>query len=199
METCTTLTCLVHPYNEETEEGSLCYTKSMTLSEQKAVTVKTTSRKRWLLYGVIGIAFGVIDYFFQQVAQQDSSPVTRVIVIYGIWLIPLIPIALYEVHASRSVVKPAIASALAWSLAIVAYYLYMAVELIIIGKDSRPELQFGNHQDPYYWSNLGQVFSGEVSGGIFEWLALAIFGGGLIGLVIGFTYIRLVVPRLKAK
>lgn len=174
----------------------LCYTEIMAVSEQIKTATETPSRKRWVIYGLTGITFGVFDYFFQQAVSQHSSLIARVVVIYGIWLIPLIPIALHEARVSNSIVKSALASALTWSVAIVSYYFYMAVELIIIGKDSRPELQFSNHQDPYYWSNIGQIFSGDVSGGIVEWIALAVIGGWLIGFTIGFVYIRFIAPHL---
>jgi hypothetical protein len=171
----------------------------MTLLAQNTAIKMTLGRKRWLLYGLIGILFGVFDYFFQQLAQQDSSQVTQVVVVYGIWLVPLIPIAFYESRTSSSAIKSALASAFTWSLAIVAYYLYMAFELIIIGKDSLLELHFSSHQDPYYWSNLGRVFFGDISGGIVEWLALAVIGGGLIGFIIGLVYTHLIALRLMAE
>lgn len=179
---------LVHPYNEVTEGGSLCYNSGMAVD----ITVKDTeihrSKKRWLIYGLIGVLFGLFDYYFQQVAQSDASLVSRAIIIYGIWLVPLVPIALYEAKRSRSELRTALACASTWGIAIITYYLYMAVELVVIGKDSRPEIHFSNSHDPYYWSNLGQVLGNDSGGGILEWIALALIGGGLLGLCIGFLY-----------
>ena len=37
VETCTTLTCLVHPYNEETEEGSYSHTARELLYDAQTV------------------------------------------------------------------------------------------------------------------------------------------------------------------
>lgn len=179
---------LVYPYNEKIEGGILCYNNVMELSITKKQTKVDGSRKRWLLYGLIGVLFGLFDFYFQLIVQSDSSLVVRVIIIFGIWLVPLVPIALYEIKRSRSELKTALACAFTWSIAIIAYYLYMAVELIIIGKDSRPEMHFSNSHDPYYWSNLGQVLGNDMVGGILEWIPLALVGGGLLGLSIGFLY-----------
>lgn len=179
---------VVHPYNEKTEGGILCYNNVMELSITRKQTKVDGSRKRWLLYGLIGVLFGLFDFYFQQIAQSDSSLVVRVIIIFGIWLVPLVPIALYEAKRSRSELKTAFACAFTWSIAIVAYYLYMVVELIAMAKDTRPELHFSNSHDPYYWSNLGQVLGNDMVGGILEWIPLALVGGGLLGLSIGFLY-----------
>ena len=143
------------------------------------------SRLRWLGYGCIGVVFGIFDYYFQQTAQQDASILMRICIIYGIWLIPLVPIAVYEVMISRSEFKTALACVLTWSVAIIGYYLYMAISLILVGTDSRPELYIGNRDNPYFWTNVNQVFQGDISGGIVEWIALAIFGGSLLGFIVG--------------
>ena len=167
-----------------------CYIRHMTPSptETDISTESHGNKKRWAIYGLVGIVFGVFDYFFQQNIPSDASSITRVAIFYGIWLVLLVPIALYEVRKSHSELKTALACASTWSVAIVAYYLYMAIELVIIGKDARPELHFSNFHDPDYWTNLGQVFLGDVTGGIVEWIMLAIVGGGMLGLVISFIY-----------
>lgn len=157
----------------------------MAVDVMKKQTNTDSGKKRWLVYGLIGLVFGLFDYFFQQAAQSDASPLVRVMIIYGIWLVPLVPIALYEARRSRSELKTALVCAFTWSVAIIVYYLYMAIELIIIGKDTRPELHLSNSSDPYYWSNLGQVLSNDMGGGILEWITLALAGGGLLGLCIG--------------
>lgn len=169
----------------KTEEGRICYNNDMELNTTKKQTNIGGSKKRWLVYGLIGLVFGLFDYFFQQAVQSDASPLVRVMIIYGIWLVPLVPIALYEARRSRSELKTALVCAFTWSVAIIVYYLYMAIELIIIGKDTRPELHLSSSSDPYYWSNLGQVLSNDIGGGILEWITLALVGGGLLGLCIG--------------
>jgi NhaP-type Na+/H+ or K+/H+ antiporter len=42
------------------------------------------------------------------------------------------------------------------------------------------------------------VFTGDVLGGIVEWLMVAIFGGGVLGACIGFLY-RLILPKEQSK
>ena len=171
----------------------------MTVDVMKKQTNTDSSKKRWLVYGLIGLVFGLFDYYFQQIAQSDTSLATRVMIIYGIWLVPLVPIALYEAKRSRSELKTALACAFTWGVAIIVYYLYMAIELIIIGKDTRPELHFSNSGDPYYWSNLGQVLSNDMGGGILEWITLALVGGGLLGLCIGSLYKAAAKRKIKVE
>ena len=171
----------------------------MAVDVMKKQTNTDSSKKRWLVYALIGVLFGLFDYYFQQIAQSGTSLATRIMIIYGIWLVPLVPIALYEVKRSRSELKTALACAFTWSVAIIAYYLYMAIELIIIGKDTRPELHFSNSSDPYYWSNLGQVLGNDTGGGILEWITLALVCGGLLGLCIGFLYKATAKRKIKVE
>ena len=161
-----------------------------TNKEQKVVK----NKKRWLVYALVGILFGIFDFYFQQI-DFGASSLARVLAIFGIWLVPLVPIALYEARISRSILKPALASIFTWSIAIIAYYLYLLVGLVFIGQASRPEMHISSTSDPYYWENLQSVFLGDIGGGIVEWIGLAIVGGGILGSLIGFAY--KVITRLR--
>lgn len=150
---------------------------------QKAVT----NKKRWFAYALVGIFFGIFDFYYQHI-EFGTSSLVRVLAILGIWLVPLVPIALYEARISRSILKPALASIFTWSIAIIAYYVYLLVKVVFIGQASRPEVHISSISDPYYWGNLRTVFLGDVGGGIVEWIGLAIVGGGILGLLVGFAY-----------
>ncbi len=150
-------------------------------------------KKHWLI--LIGILFGVFDFYYQEMIQGlPVSNIVRLAVIFGIWLVPAIPVVLYEAKATRSPFKSALANVLTWSVAILSYYLYLAVKLIFIGQSTRPELYFANYQDAYYWSNLQSLFFGDVLYGIGEWIGVALLGGFLTGYLIGLIYLHIGKP-----
>ena len=153
-------------------------------------------KKRWYIYVTIGVIFGIVDYYLQALLQQNQ-PVS-IIAIFGVWIIPLLPVALYESWASRRITGTILASILTWSTAIVSYYVYMFCVLVFFGTVSRPELYIGHISEPYYWTNVSMVFTGDGLGGIVEWLMVAIFGGGVLGACIGFLY-RLILPKEQSK
>ncbi|NSW52037.1 MAG: hypothetical protein HPY85_06000 [Anaerolineae bacterium] len=147
---------------------------------------------RWLYYLLAGIAFGIFDFYFQNWVQALSAwGIWINIPILGIWLVLLVPVAVVEVKTSNSPWLTAAASAFAWSTAVVAYYLFNGIKLIVIGEPSRPEMHLSNRGDAFYWSNIRAFFTGDFVSGVGEWLIIAIIGGSLIGLVIGFVALRL--------
>lgn len=154
-------------------------------------------KKRWFIYSLIGVFFGVFDFYYQELtAGKVSSHTTWFIIAWGIWLIPITPIIIYEAKVSGSKVMSILASVLTWSISIISYYLYMAIKLIFIGQATRPELHISSYTDQFYWANLKGLFWGEVLGGITEWIAVALVGGSIIGFLVSFIYLRL---REKAK
>lgn len=149
-------------------------------------------KKRWFIYAIVGIVFGVFDFYYQRVIQGlNLSGMYTIILCYGIWLVPLLPIALYESKVSLSSRKASIASVLTWSASIISYYMFLAIELMFIGRESRIEMHISNYADPYFWSNWKSVFYGQVVAGIIEWIVVAIVGGFIIGYLVNFTYIKL--------
>lgn len=147
-------------------------------------------KKRWFIYGVIGLLFGVFDFYFQIfVPGRIHLPVLEVLVIYGIWLVPLLPISFYEAKTSHSKKCSAFAGSFTWSLSILSYYLFLPVKLMLIGQASRQEMHISNYQEPWFWENIKSLFLGDVLGGILEWIGVAIVGGGLIGFLACVTFL----------
>ena len=147
-------------------------------------------KKRWKIYALIGILFGIFDFFYQElIAGIGGSNILRILVTTGVWLIPAIPIILYEAKVSQTTWKPALANVLTWVMAVISYYLYMGFKLLIIGQEATQELHISSYQDPYFWSNWKNVFVGDILGGMFEWLIVAVVGGSLIGLVVSAVYL----------
>jgi len=148
-------------------------------------------KKRWLFYLLAGILFGIFDFYFQVWINQlfpmgKLSSIAMLVPILGVWLVLVVPIALREVKVSRSAWLAAAASSFTWSVSVVAYYLFMGVKLILIGQASRSEMHISNRADPYYWSNVRNFFVGDFWDGVSEWIIVALVGGSLIGLLVGF-------------
>lgn len=66
--------------------------------------------------------------------------------------------------------------------------MFLAIDLMFIGKESRMEMHISNYLDPYFWSNWKSVFYGQVLGGIIEWILVAVVGGFIIGFLVNFIY-----------
>ena len=115
-------------------------------------------KKRWLMYIIIGVIFGIFDFYYQEFIQELKSPIiSRSILCYGIWLVPLLPIALYESKISLSRRNTSIASLLTWSISIISYYMFLAIDLMFIGRESRMEMHISNYLDPYF-GQIGKVY-----------------------------------------
>lgn len=155
-------------------------------------------RRRWIIYLGIGALFGVFDFFYlhflaelpwQQIFGHNSvGQAVRWVVQFlvlnlGIWLVPVIPTALYEARISGSRLRSAIASLVIWCAGIVAYYLTNAAQLWLLGVSGREELHISNRNSPHYWENWANVIRGDVFGGIIEYMTVAIVGGAIVGLL----------------
>ncbi|MDQ0859663.1 hypothetical protein [Bacillus sp. V2I10] len=153
---------------------------------------------RWFIYIVIGIVFGVFDFYFHSFVSRllIQGENLWTILTYGIWLVPLFPIALYEARISKSKVRSALASSITWLVSIIFYYLYNAIQLGIIGISTRPELHISNSNDPFFWGNWKSVFWNDiVVRGIFEWSGFALLGGFIVGFSMSFIYLSIENPR----
>lgn len=148
-------------------------------------------KKRWFFYLLVGVMFGVFDFFFQtwvyQLFPMGTHSITMLVLILGVWLVLVVPIAIHEGKTTGSVWPAAASSAFTWSVSVVAYYLFMGVNLIFIGLASRPEMHISNLNDPNYWINIKNFLVGDLLSSIREWIIVALVGGGLVGLIIGFV------------
>lgn len=149
-------------------------------------------KKRWIIYIIIGIIFGIFDFYYQGFIQElKTSTIFLAILCFGIWLVPLLPIAFYESKISLSRRNTSIASMLTWSISIISYYMFLAINLMFVGRESSIYLHISNYSSPYFWSNWASVFYSQVLIGIFEWLPLALVGGFVIGCLVYFVYTNL--------
>jgi len=157
-------------------------------------------KRRWFIYIITGIMFGVFDFYYhgflsnflglQQVTKL-AGRIAWVVLSIGIWLVPIIPIILYEAKFSRSRVLSALASSLTWCASIISYYLTNAIQLAFLGFPTRPELHVSNHNDPFFFENWKSIILHDILEGIVEWSVVAVIGGIIIGFLISFIYLHL--------
>ena len=149
-------------------------------------------KKRWLIYILIGILFGVFDFYYQEFTQSIStSTIMWFIVAWSVWLVPVIPIVLYEAKISKSVVKSVFANILVWSVSVISYYMYIPIKLVFIGQSTMLEFYISNYRSEFYWSNLKELIWGLISEDAPEWLVVAVLGGLIVGFCISFSFLRL--------
>jgi len=148
--------------------------------------------KRWLIYCLIGLAFGVVDwYYLDSLAhfpwgQLGESPVVIPIIIalnYGIWLVPVLPIAIYEVHRYKSARLSAVAGITVWSSAIFGYYTYYTALLAFWGLPHMDYLLVLGKRSPTFWQDWARVFQKVILSQFLEWIIIAVIGGGIVGLI----------------
>lgn len=149
---------------------------------------------RYLRYLLIGLVFGIVDWYYlvglgrfpwQNILGDATVPWIAIPLIiglnYGIWLVPVIPIAIFEVRRSQSVLRAAMAAVLTWCAAIFAYYAYYTLLLTFVGLPNMDFLLFGNRQSPTYWSDWMKVFNRVILAQFAEWVVVAVVGGAIVG------------------
>jgi hypothetical protein len=149
--------------------------------------------KRWYFYALIGLIFGVFDWFYLDWLARGLGPnlgenpfIVIPIILglnYGIWLVPIIPVTLYEANRAKTIKSPIFAGILTWSCAILSYYTFYAV-LLSLGR--LPQLEHlnifnENFQSvrPEYWRMFNRIILFQ----FLEWIPIAIIGGGITGAI----------------
>jgi len=149
--------------------------------------------KRWHYYALIGLIFGILDWFYLDWLARGVGPnlgenpliVIPIIIAmnYGIWLIPIIPVTIFEARKSADIRRTGLAGILTWCCAIFSYYVYYWI-LLSMGKLVHLEHLniFGERYDGF-WSEYGQMFWRIILAQFLEWLPIAVIGGGLVGVI----------------
>lgn len=148
-------------------------------------------RKRWLIYIMVGILFGVFDFYYQEYAHiLCRSSISWFFVQWSIWLIPIIPIVLYETKISHVRKNSILTGIMLWSISIFSYYIYFAVNRIFINRSKLNNLYISNHKDSAYFINLKAFLLREVPHEFIQWIGVAIVGGAVIGFLVNFVYLH---------
>ena len=146
--------------------------------------------RRFLLYTLIGFVFGVIDWFYLNWLAHiswgslgQSILVVPIILLmnFGIWLVPIIPVVIFEVRHAEKMIYPMLAGALTWVCAIFSYYVYYAI-LLSLGKLINLEhLNIFGEKYETFWPEYWEMFKRVILDQFLEWIFIAIVGGAVIG------------------
>jgi hypothetical protein len=110
---------------------------------------------------------------------------------WSVWLIPIIPIVLYETKISLLKKKSILVGILVWSVSIFSYYIYFAVNRIFINQSKFNNLYISNHKDNDYFINLKSFLLREIPHEFIQWIGIAVVGGAVIGFLVNFVYLHL--------
>lgn len=157
----------------------------------KLVCKSSMMKQRWTIYLLIGFLFGVFDFYYHDFISRITGGFAWLSLSLGIWLIPTIPVALYEAHTSRSKRRSAAASLLIWCTALLSYYLANIAQLALIGDSDWPDLHISHGADPFFWQSWSKVFWQVIVAGIAEWMVVAVVGGFLVGCIASSIYLYL--------
>ena len=147
-------------------------------------------KRRFLLYILVGLIFGIIDWFYLNWlahiswgSMGESILVVPVIIAmnYGIWLVPIIPAVIIAARNGQRIWDPILIGIITWIFALVGYYAYYWA-LLSLGK--LPNLGhlnvFGENFTGFrleYWRLVRRVILYQ----FLEWSLIAIIGGAVIG------------------
>ncbi len=171
-------------------------------------------RRRWWLYGLFGLGFGILDWHFlgllaslgqnQTLNDQlnQTTGILRLLIVillislnYGIWLVPVFPAAISEMRHSQSLTQAALAGALVWASAVVSYYGYYAILLMFVGLPQMEFMPYSNHLSPEYWSNWWPSFRAVILGQFLMWGLIALIAGPVVGFFSAGLHQRIIQRR----
>jgi hypothetical protein len=107
---------------------------------------------------------------------------------YGVWLIPVIPTAVYEMKFSSSVWRAALAAVTVWSAALLSYYAYYTFLLMFVGLPHLDFMLLSNRHAATYWIDFWPPFRRVIVDQIVEWIGIGIVGGAIIGIISAYFY-----------
>jgi hypothetical protein len=146
--------------------------------------------KRWYYYSLIGLVFGIFDWFYLDWLSRGLGPnlgenpfIVIPIIIglnYGIWLVPVIPVVIYETQKADTIKGPILAAIITWSCALFSYYSYYAI-LLSLGKlPHLAHLNLFSERYVGFWGDYWRMFRWIILSQFLEWVPIAIIGGSII-------------------
>ena len=147
-------------------------------------------RKRFAIYVAAGVLFGILDWYylnglanFHWGSLGESILVIPIILFlnFGIWLLPVVAVAICEERRSHSLRQAALSGAIVWASAITSYYLYYTVLLAFFGLPHMEHLLFINRNELTFWSEWSIAFKRIILSQFLEWIGIALVGGGVVG------------------
>ena len=146
--------------------------------------------KRWHVYVLIGLVFGVLDWFYLDWLSRGLGPnlgenpfiVIPIMIVlnYGIWLVPIIPVVIYEARRAEHIKSVMLAGILTWCCALFSYYTYYA-SLLSLGKlPHLAHLSLFGGRYAGFWRDYWAMFKYLILYQFLEWTPIAVIGGGVI-------------------
>ncbi len=151
------------------------------------------SKHHIFFYAAIGLIFGVLDWFYLDWlahlswgALGQSMLVVPLILIlnYGIWLVPVIPIAIYSARRADRIVTPVIAAVITWVCAMVGYYGFYALQLSLGKLPNLEHLNLFAEKYPGFWLDYWRMFNRVILSQFLEWSVIAVVCGSILGAII---------------
>ena len=150
-------------------------------------------KRRWLIYIVVGVLFGIFDFYYPTIFLHFTfdphygGQIIGFAFTFGVWLVPVIPIVLYEAQVSRSKLFPALASSLTWCISIIFYYVTNVFQLAK-GSSYQPWMRISNYRAPGFLSNWENELSVDLTNTL-EWVVFASIAGFIIGFLVSLIYL----------
>ncbi len=146
--------------------------------------------KRWQVYVLIGLVFGVLDWFYLDWLSRGLGPnlgenpfIVIPIIIgmnYGIWLVPIIPVVIYEARRAEHIKSVMLTGILTWCCALCSYYTYYAI-LLSLGKlPNLAHLNLFGGRYAGFWRDYWAMFKRVILFQLLEWIPIAVIGGGVV-------------------
>jgi len=149
-------------------------------------------KKRLAIYVAAGALFGILDWYylnglanFPWGSLGESILVIPIILFFnfGIWLLPVVLVAIYEERRSFSLRRAALSGPVVWACAIPSYYLSYTILLAFFGLPHMEHLLFINRNNPTFWSEWSIAFKRIILEQFLEWIGIALVGGGVVGFL----------------
>ena len=118
---------------------------------------------------------------------------------FGIWLVPIIPMEIYESRVAEKNIYSMFAGILTWSCAIFSYYVYYA---IMLSKGILFNLEHLNvFGDKYatFWPEYWQMFNRIILSQFFEWIIIAIIGGAITGALTFWFFHKITLTPIQVR
>lgn len=147
-------------------------------------------KSRWLVYVALGTLFGITDFYYPSLLPHLAvhSAVIGFLLTFGVWLLPAVPVCIYEANASKSKLRASLTNVLIWCVSVMVYYLTNVIQLAV-GSPAQPNLGLSNRSAQFFWQNWRSELSTYILPSTLEWIMVAIVSGFIIGFVVSFIYL----------
>lgn len=146
-------------------------------------------KPRWWLFALVGLAFGVLDwYIVQWTASSSLFSVLPGIWVSGfnalVWLIPILPVVSHTAKRATAWHSAPLAGMLTWGSAVISYYACYGLMLSLGRVTGWEHLNVFWGKEHEFWGVFWQAFKPLILLQILEWLWVALLGGFMLGALV---------------